>query len=144
MGSEVRQHSGLFARLLLFFHRLAEAKAFTIHLEDFTMMRQAIQQGRRHAFALENLAPIAERKIAGQQKTAAFVAIGEDLKQQFRTTATERQIPQFIHDQQIRTIQLRQIAIQQIRLLLLLEQIHQSGCRKESNRVSLATRSGGQ
>ena len=40
------------------------------------MMRQPVQQGRRHAFALEDLPPIAERKIARQQKTAAFVAIG--------------------------------------------------------------------
>ena len=142
MSCEAQQHSGLFARLLLFLHRLTEAKAFTIHLEDFTMMRQAIQQGRRHAFALEDLAPVAERKVAGQQKAAAFVTIGEDLKQQFRAAPTERQVPEFIHDQQIRAIQLRQISIKQIRLLLLFEQIHQSRRREESHRVSLSTCSG--
>lgn len=126
-------HSRLLARLLLLFHRLAEAKAFTIHLKDFTMMRQPIQQGRRHAFALEDLAPIAEGKIARQQKTAAFVAIGKNLKQEFRTAAAERQITEFVHDQQIRAIQLSQIAIKQIRLLLLFEQIHQSRSREESH-----------
>ena len=30
--------SGVFARLLLLFHRLFESVAFTIHLEDFTMV----------------------------------------------------------------------------------------------------------
>ena len=107
-------------------------------------MRQAVQQGRCHAFALEDLAPVAERKIARQQKTAAFVAIGENLKQQLRTAAAERQISKFIHDQQIRAIQLRQISIKQVRLLLLFEQIHQSRSGEKSHRVSLATRSGGQ
>ncbi len=107
-------------------------------------MRQPIQQGRRHTFALEDLPPIAERKIARQQKTAAFVAIGENLKQQLRTAAAERQITEFIHDQQIRAIQLRQISIKQIRLLLLFEQIHQSRSREESHRVALTTRSGSQ
>ena len=52
-------------------------------------MRQSIQQGRCHAFALEDLAPVAERKVARQQQTAAFVAISENLKQQLRTAATE-------------------------------------------------------
>lgn len=130
------------ARLLLLFHRLTEAKAFTIHLKDFAVMSQPIQKSGRHAFALENLAPVAERKVACQQKAAAFVTIGEDLKQQFRAAPTERQVPQFVHDQQIRAIQLRQISIQQIRLLLLFEQIHQSRRREESYRVSLSTCSG--
>ena len=35
--------SGLFARLLLLFHRLSEAIAFTIHLEDVAMVSQTVQ-----------------------------------------------------------------------------------------------------
>ena len=107
------------------------------------MVRQAVQQSRCHAFALEDLAPVTERKVAGEQQAAAFVAIGEDLKQQLRTAAAERQVSQFIHDQQIGTIQLGQKAIKQVRLLLLFEQVHQSRSREETDRVSLATRSGG-
>ena len=108
------------------------------------MVRQAVQEGRCHAFALEDLTPVAERQIAGQQQAAAFIAIGEDLKQQLRTAAAERQVSQFIHDQQIRAVQLRQISIKQVRLLLLFEQIHQSCGGEEADRVSLATRSGGE
>ena len=108
------------------------------------MVRQAVQQSGRHAFALEDLAQVAERQVAGQQQTAAFIAICEDLKQQLRTAATERQVSPFIHDQQIRAIQLRQISIKQVRLLLLFQQVHQSRSSKEADRVSLPTRSGGQ
>lgn len=97
------------------------------------MMSQPIQQGGRHAFALEDLTPIAERKIARQQQTAAFVTIGENLKQQLRAAAAERQISKFIHDQQIGAIQLRQITIKQIRLLFFFEQIHQSRSREETH-----------
>ena len=107
------------------------------------MVRQAVQEGRCHAFALEDLAPVAERQVAGQEQAAAFIAVSKDLKQQLRTAATERQVSQFIHDQQIRAVQLRQISIKQVRLLLLFEQIHQSGSSEETDRVSLATRSGG-
>ena len=108
------------------------------------MVPQAVQQGCCHAFALENLTPVAERQVAGQQQAAAFIAICENLKQQLCTTAAERQVSEFIHDQQIRAIQLRQKAIEQVRLLLLFEQVHQSSGGEETDRVSLSTRSGGE
>lgn len=58
------QRSVVFASLPACFHRLAKAEAFTIHLKDFTMVRQAVQQSGRHAFALKDLPPVAERQIA--------------------------------------------------------------------------------
>ena len=56
-GPECCEQSDRPARLFLLFHRLAEAKAFTIHLNDFTVVRQAVQQGRCHVFALEDQSP---------------------------------------------------------------------------------------
>ena len=143
-GTAGRQRSVRFASLLVLFHRLTEAKAFTIHLKDFTVVRQAVQQSGRHAFALKDLAPVAERQIARQQQAAAFIAVGKNLKQQFCTAATERQVTQLVHDQQISAIQLSQKAVEQVRLLLLFEQVHESRSREEADRVSLATRSGGE
>lgn len=58
--SKLGSRSGCCARLLLFFHRLFEAEAFTIHLEDVAMVSESIQQSGGHAFALEDLAPVAE------------------------------------------------------------------------------------
>ena len=46
--------SVLFAGHLLLFHRLFEAEAFAVHLEDFGMVSQAVKQSGRHAFALKS------------------------------------------------------------------------------------------
>ena len=66
------------AGLLLLFHRLFESKAFAVHLKDLRMVSQAVQQSGRHAFSLEDLSPVAERKVAGDQQAATFVPICED------------------------------------------------------------------
>ena len=65
-------------------------------------MRKSVQERRRHPLALEDLLPFAERQIARHQKTGALVTVGEDLEQQVGAGATERQVAQFIADQQIR------------------------------------------
>lgn len=105
-------------------------------------MCQAVQQGGGHPFALKDLAPVAEGQIACDQQAAAFVAIGEHLEQQFRAAATEREITQFINDQQIRAVQLSQQAVDLVRLLFRFEQVHQSGGCEEADAVSLAARGG--
>jgi hypothetical protein len=71
------------------FARFAEAEALAIHLEDVAAVREAIQERRGHALALEDLAPFAERKVAGDQNAAAFVAVGEDLEEQFGPAADD-------------------------------------------------------
>ena len=55
-----------------------------------------------------------------------------------------RQVPELIHDQQLRAIQLCQIPIKLESLLFLFEKIHQGRGRVESHRVSLATGRSGQ
>ena len=42
-------------------------------------MGQPVQQGRRHAFALEDLAPLAERQIAGNQQTGTIITVSENV-----------------------------------------------------------------
>src|SRR4029079_8919684 len=58
--------------ILLGLHRLAEAVAFAIHLEDVAAMRQAIQKGRCHPFALKHLIPFAERQRAPRNSGVRF------------------------------------------------------------------------
>src|SRR5271166_6756195 len=70
------RHAGSVALLaFLVLHRLAEAEAFAVHLEDLAAVRQPIQQRRRHPLALEDLAPFAERQVARHQQAAPLVAI---------------------------------------------------------------------
>src|SRR5262249_39756665 len=76
-----RRHRPSLALLgLLVLHRLPEAKAFAVHLEDLTTVRKPIQEGGRHALALEHLAPFAERQVARDQQAAPLVAVGEHLE----------------------------------------------------------------
>lgn len=81
---------------LLAFHRLSEAEAFAIHLENVTPVCQSIQQRRRHPFPLEHLAPIAERQVARNQQAPTLVAVGEYLEQQLGTRPAERKIAEFV------------------------------------------------
>ncbi len=110
---------------------LAEPVALPVHLEDVTVMGQAVQQGRRHAFALEDLAPLTERQIAGDQETGPLIPIRKDLEQQFGAGPAERQVSQFIADQQVHPIELAQEAIELILLLHLLQTCDQSRRREE-------------
>lgn len=64
-------------------HRIPEAVAFAVHLKNVTTVREAIQQCGGHAFALEDLSPIAKGEVAGDQQAGTFVTIGENLEQQF-------------------------------------------------------------
>ena len=95
------------------------------------MVREPVQQGRRHAFALEDLVPVAEREVAGDQQAAAFVAVGEHLEQEFGPRAAERQIAEFIDDQQVDPVEFLQQCVQRELLLRLFELIHQSRCGEE-------------
>jgi len=81
---------GGFGRLVVFgFHRLPEAITFAIHLEDVATVGQAVQECGRHPFALEDLAPFAERQVAGDQEAPPLVAVGEDLEEQLGAGAAE-------------------------------------------------------
>ncbi len=62
------------------------------------MVRQPIEQRRRHAFSLKDLPPVTERKVAGDQQASTFVAISEYLEQEFGSGSTERQVAQLIDD----------------------------------------------
>ena len=90
-------------------------------------MGEPVQQGGRHAFALEDLAPFAERQVAGDQQTGPFVPVREDLEQQLRPGSAEGQVAEFIADQKIHPVQLAQETVQLILLLRLLQTVDQSG-----------------
>jgi len=74
---------GLFLCLFTLLDRLAEAVALAVHLEDVTVMGQAIQGSGGRALPLGDLVPFAERQVARDQQAGPSVAIGEDLEQQF-------------------------------------------------------------
>ena len=70
-------------------HGFTEPVTFAVHLEDVAAMGQAVQQRRGHAFALEDLTPIAEGQVTGDQQAGPLIAIGEDLEEQLGTRTAE-------------------------------------------------------
>ena len=104
---------------------------FAIHLEDVALVREPVEQRRRHALALEHLAPLPERQVARQQQAPAFVAVREHLEEQFGAGPAEREAPQFVHDQRIETLQGGQEAVEAVLLLDRLQLRDQGGGRDE-------------
>lgn len=138
--SAFERPSVLWTGLLFLFHRLFEAEAFAVHFKDLAMVRESIQQGGCHAFSLKDLAPVAERQVAGDQQAATFVSISEYLKQQFGSRSTERQVPEFIDDQQIEFVEPLQHAIQCKLFLSFFELIHKRRRGEEFGPQSVSTR----
>lgn len=62
---------------------LGEAVAVAIHLKDVDVMGEAVEQGAGQAFRSEGLGPFIERQVAGNQRGAPFVALGDHLEEQF-------------------------------------------------------------
>src|SRR5512135_3053668 len=116
---------------LLCLHRLPEPIALAIHLENVAVVTETIEESRRHPFALEDLAPLAERQVARHQDAAALVAVGEDPEQQLHPASAHRDVPQLITDQQVRPIELAEEPVEGVLLLLLLQLADQARRREE-------------
>jgi len=95
------------------------------------MMRESIQECCGHTFALENLTPIAEGQIAGDQQASSLVTVGKNLEQQFHTRSAERQITQLIDNQQIELVEFLQQPIQNVLLPRFFQLIDQRRRREE-------------
>src|SRR4051812_12307497 len=104
---------------LLRLHRLAEAVALAVHLQDLAVMRQAVQKRRRHPFPLEDLTPLAERQIARHQHAATLVAVAEDAEHQFDSATAQRHVAQLVNDQQLRSFELAKESVERVLLLSL-------------------------
>lgn len=74
---------------LLRFHRLAKAIALAVHLENVATVREPVQQRPGHALSLEDLAPIAERQVTGDQQAGSLVAVAKDPEQELDAAATK-------------------------------------------------------
>src|SRR5207245_9701152 len=87
---------------LLGLHRLAEAVALTIHLENGAVVDKAVEQCRGHPLTLKDLSPLTEGQVARHEDAAPLVAVGEDAEQQLDATAAQRDVAQLVADPQDR------------------------------------------
>lgn len=59
----------------------------------------------------------AELQIASDQQARPFVAVGEDLEQQFGAGAAERQVAEFVADQQLGAVTMSQEPVELVAFL---------------------------
>ena len=62
---------------------LLEAVAVGVHLQDVDVVCDAIEQCAGEPFGAEDLSPLVEGQIAGDERGTSFVALPDGLEQQF-------------------------------------------------------------
>src|SRR5882757_4552041 len=111
--------------------------AVAVHFEDVDVVGQSVEQRTGQPLGPEHAGPLVERQIAGDDGGAALVALAEDLEQQLAAGRRQRDIAEFIDDQQLVTSQLA-LQAQQALLVSGLDQLmDQSGGRDEADRRAL-------
>ena len=83
-----------------------EAVAVAVHHQDVQVVGEAVQQCPGEPFRAEDLGPLVEGKVGGDQDGAPFVALAEDLEEQFRTGGGQRHEAQLVDDEQLEAGQL--------------------------------------
>ena len=78
-----------------------EPVTVAVELEDVNVVSEAVEQCAGQAFGGEHAGPFIERQIAGDDDRAAFVTLAEGLEQQLCARRRERDIAQFVDDQEL-------------------------------------------
>ena len=77
-----------------------EAVAVAVHLQDVDVVGEPVQQRAGEALRTEDLGPLIEGQVGGDQDGAPLVALAEDLEEQFRHGGGQGDEAQFVDDQQ--------------------------------------------
>src|SRR5664280_2980368 len=78
-------------------HRLPEAVALAVHLENLRVVGQAVEKRRRHPLALEDLVPLAEGQVARHKDASPLIAVGEDSEQKLDPASAHRDAVSYTH-----------------------------------------------
>ena len=83
-----------------------EAVAVAVHLQDMHVVGETIQQRAGEPFRAEHVGPLVEGQVGGDQDGAPFVALAEDLEEQFRAGGGPGHEAQLVDDEQAEAGQL--------------------------------------
>ena len=70
------------------------------------MVGEPVRQRPGEALRAEGLSPFVEWQVGGDPDGAPFVALAEDLEEQFRAGGEPGHVPQFVDDQEVQGRQL--------------------------------------
>ena len=80
---------------------MSKAIAFAVHLEDVDLVGQPVEERAGQPFGAEGLGPFIEGQIAGDQRGAALLALGDHLKKQLGAGLGQGHEPELVDDQQL-------------------------------------------
>ena len=64
-------------------------------------MSETVQESAREPFGAEYIGPLIEGQVGGDEGGATFIALAEDLEEQFSPGLGQRDEAQFVNDQQL-------------------------------------------
>ena len=85
---------------------LLEAVALAVHLQDVDTVSEAIQQGAGESLRAEDLGPLVEGQVGGDQDRPSLVSLAEDLEEELRAGLGEWYEAQLVDDEQLEPCQL--------------------------------------
>ena len=86
--------------LIAFFKRFLQTVAFPAAVDDMRLVSDAVQQGGGHTGITKYLRPISKAHVGGDHHRLAFMALGQNLKNQLCPFCGEGNITQFINNEQ--------------------------------------------
>jgi hypothetical protein len=76
---------------------VAEAPGLGAGVDDVRAVGEAVDDGLREPGVGEDLRPLAEREVGGDDQRAAFVALAEDLEDEFGGAVGQREVAEFVN-----------------------------------------------
>ena len=80
-----------------------EAPALIAGFDDIAMMREPIEQRRRHLCIAEDAWPLTEGKFGGDDDQGSLVEAADEMEEQLPAGLGEGQIAKFVEDQKVET-----------------------------------------
>ena len=127
---------------------ITQAEAFPVGFEDVDTVGEAVEQSSGEPFGSKHLDPVLKGQIGGDDDAGAFVSAADDIEEQFGTGLGERDVAEFVEDEQIESFELLHEALQFVAVALLEHMGHQGGYPEEAHPPALGaggeTQGGGQ
>ena len=80
---------------------MLEPVAFAVHLQDVDVVSETVQESAGEPLGAEHLGPLVEGQVGSDHGGASFIALAEDLEEQFRPGLGQGHEAQFVNDEQL-------------------------------------------
>src|SRR3954453_21673951 len=80
---------------------VVEAPGLSAGVDDVRAVGEAVNDGLGEPGVGEDLGPLAEGRVGGDDKRSAFVALGEDLEDELGGAVGQREIAELVNDDQL-------------------------------------------